>query len=91
LTPIAHVIRPLLASLKDSADLPASLSALRSAWPAVPKGRNRIGGIYLSTERFAIPCNLTGQQLIDAGIALINAERVGLDLQAAQAQGTAHN
>lgn len=84
---IAHLIRPVLASLKarpdfDGIDFSASV---------------RMAGVSGSSAvavEFVFPTNAllayqdydcTGQQLINLGFVLINGERVSLDLQSAEA------
>jgi hypothetical protein len=88
---IAHLIRPVLAYLKDRTDFDGidfSTTVRLAADPASD-------GSPLAVE-FILPLKLlsayadfdsTGQQLIDASFVLINGERVSLNLQAAEAQG----
>jgi hypothetical protein len=81
---VAHVIRPVLASLKtrpdfDGIDLSTSvrLAAGTSA-----------GAVEFIFPTAALLCyeryDCTGQQLINQGFVLINGERVSLDLQSAE-------
>jgi hypothetical protein len=87
---IAHLIRPVLAYLKqehgdfDGVDFSASLR--------LGAGQTSDGGAV--AVEFILPQNMlrayeqfdcTGQQLIDSGFVLINGERVGLNLQIAEA------
>ena len=88
---ISHLIRPLLGYFKDdsqfdginfSANIHLSTKTAANASP-------------IAVEFFfpfkALRCyqsyDCTGQQLIDSGTVLINGERVGLDLQVAEATG----
>jgi len=84
---VARLIRPVLAYFKDSADF-AGFNFSTTV---------RVAGEGDSSEsvEFILPMaalrsyalyNLTGQQLLDAGVVLINGERAGLDLQVAEAQ-----
>lgn len=88
---IAHLIRPALEYFKDDRgdfdgiDFSASVRV----------GADDAGGSPVAVE-FIFPLNMlrnykqfdcTGQQLIDSGFVLINGERVGLDLQIAEAGG----
>jgi hypothetical protein len=87
---IAHLIRPVLASLKtrpdfDGIDFSTSVRLAGASGGAV-------------AVEFVFPTNAlvgyqdydcTGQQLINLGFALINGERVSLDLQSAEANATA--
>jgi hypothetical protein len=89
---VAHLIRPVMGYLKDASgfdgvDFTTSLHLSGKI----------AGGSSEAVEFFfplaALHCyeqyDCTGQQLIDAGTVLINGERVGLDLQTAQA-GSVH-
>lgn len=86
---IAHLIRPVLAYFKDRRDFDGInfSTTVRFASDQNP------GGSPLAVE-FIVPLNLlnvyanydsTGQQLIDAGFVLVNGERIGLNLEAAEA------
>ena len=80
---VSHLIRPLVGELpKDPGFDGVNISTTA-----------RAGGASLSVEYFlpftAMRCfaryDCTGQQLIDAGVILINGERAKLDLQIAEA------
>jgi hypothetical protein len=89
---VAHLIRPVLAYFKDSADFTGVdfSTTVRLAGSAEGEASESVEFILpLSALRTYSQYNLTGQQLLDAGVVLINGERVGLDLQTAEAQGTA--
>jgi hypothetical protein len=86
---ISRLIRPVLVSFKDRSDFDGiDFSAtVRLA------SDEKEGGSPLAIE-FIFPLkplnlyadfDFTGQQLIDAGFVLLNGERVGLNLQAAEA------
>ena len=88
---IAHLIRPVLASLKTRPDFDGIdfSTSVRLA------GSSSAGAVAVE---FVFPTNVliayqdydcTGQQLINLGFVLINGERVGLDLQSAEASLTA--
>ena len=86
---ISHLIRPMLAHFKNdsSFDGIGFSTSLRS-------GSDKDGTSSEAVEFFlpfaALRCyeryDCTGQQLLDAGVVLINGERVGLELQAAEAR-----
>ncbi|MGO9619190.1 MAG: hypothetical protein ACLP6W_22600 [Bryobacteraceae bacterium] len=86
---IAHLIRPVLAYFKDSADF----TGIDFSTTVRLAGAAREGGVAvefifpLSALRSYEQYDLTGQQLLDASIVLINGERAGVDLQAAEARG----
>jgi hypothetical protein len=89
---VAHLIRPVLAYFKDSADFTGIdfSTTVRLAGRAEGEGSESVEFIFpLSVLRSYSQYNLTGQQLVDAGVVLINGERVSLDLQTAEAQGPA--
>ncbi len=88
---VAHLVRPTLAYFKDEPKFDGigfSTTVHVAAKPAA-------GSISEAVEFFfpfsALRCyekyDCTGQQLIDAGTVLVNGERVGLDLQVAEAGG----
>ena len=88
---IAHLIRPVLASLKTRPDFDGIdfSTSVRLAGAS--------GAAAVAVE-FVFPTNVllayqdydcTGQQLINLGFVLINGERVSLDLQSAEASVTA--
>ena len=86
---ISHIIRPALAYFKQDPDFDG-ISFSTSVHVA---GKSAAASTSQAVEFFfpfsAMRCyeryDCTGQQLIDAGTVLVNGERVGLDLQAAEA------
>jgi len=88
---VAHLVRPVSACFKDSADFTGidfSTSIHVAGTKGDGEGSQAVEFIFpLSALRSYAEFDLTGQQLIDAGVVLINGERVGLDLQAAEAYG----
>ncbi len=86
---VVHLVRPVLAYFKDDsiADGIVFSSTIRLA------GKTAEGASHLAVEFFFPLAALrryeqydcTGQELINAGFVLINGERVGLDLQSAEA------
>ena len=88
---VAHLIRPVLAYFKDSADFTGidfSTTVRLPGASAEGEGGTAVEFIFpVSALRRYEQYDLTGQQLIDAGIVLINGERAGLDLQSAEAYG----
>jgi hypothetical protein len=89
---VAHLIRPLLAYFKDSADFTGidfSTTIRLAGAGAEGEGSESVEFIFpLGSLRSYAQYNLTGQQLLNAGVVLINAERVSIDLQTAEAQGS---
>lgn len=86
---VAHLIRPVLAYFKDDAAF-TGIDFSTTVRIAAAKGADEPGvavefvlslASLLSYERF----DLTGQQLLDAGVVLIDGERAGINLQAAEA------
>ncbi len=86
---VARLVRPVLAYFKNSADFSGidfSTTVRLAGGTAENGGGTAVEFIFpLSTLRRYEQFDLTGQQLIDASIVLINGERVGLDLQSAEA------
>jgi hypothetical protein len=86
---IAHLIRPVVAYLKSGADFDgidfSTTVRLAGDQPAdtTPLAVEFI--FPLAMLRSYAQFDSTGQQLIDAGFVLINGERVGLNLQLAEA------
>ena len=89
---VAHLIRPVLAYLKDRSDFEGIDF---SATVKVAPGSDEVSSLAVE---YIFPVKLlnsyadfdcTGQQLIDAGFVLINGERVSLNLQAAEAGSAA--
>lgn len=88
---IAHLIRPVLAYFKDASDFNGIDFSTTIRFPGGAEGGagESVEFIFpLTALRSYSQYNLTGQQLVDAGVVLINGERVSLDLQAAEAQAT---
>ena len=88
---VAHLIRPVTGYFKDSGDFTGidfSTSVRLAGVRAEGEGSEAVEFIFpLTALRSYAQFDLTGQQLIDAGIVLINGERAGLDLQSAEAFG----
>ena len=86
---ISHLIRPVLASLKAAQDYDG-IDFSTSVRPA-GAGSNSGQSVEFIFPTAALNCyeqyDCTGQQLINQGFVLINGERVGLDLQGAEAAG----
>ncbi len=87
---LAHLVRPLLAYFKgeqqfDGISLSTTVHAAGKT--AASGGTSQAVEFFfpLSTLRCYEAYDCTGQQLLDGGTILINGERVGLDLQAAEA------
>jgi hypothetical protein len=81
---IAHLIRPVMTALKnpdfDGIDFSTSVR-----FAGAPEGTAIEFILPLDALRSYQDYDLTGQQLISKGVVLINGERVGLDLQTAEA------
>ena len=88
---IVHLIRPVLASLKEKGDfsgLDFSTTVHLAGTVNEGSGGEAVEFIFpISALRAYAAYDLTGQQLLDAGFVLINGERVGVDLQSAEASG----
>ena len=88
---VAHLIRPVAAYFKDSADFTGidfSTTARLAGARAEGDGSEAVEFLFpLGALRSYAQFDLTGQQLLDAGVVLINGERVSLDLQIAEAGG----
>jgi hypothetical protein len=84
---IAHLIRPVLASLKTKPDFDGINFSTSVRTAAAGAGGGQSVEFIFPTG--ALACyeqyDCTGQQLINQGFVLINGERVGLDLQNAEA------
>jgi hypothetical protein len=84
---IAHLIRPVLASLKSRSDFDGMdfSTSVRLAGSAGDSAQ----AVEFIFPTAALACyeqyDCTGQQLINQGFVLINGERVGLELQSAEA------
>ena len=88
---VAHLIRPVLACFKDSANfmgIDFSTTVRLAGANAEGEGGEAVEFLFpLGALRGYAQFDLTGQQLLDAGVVLINGERAGLDLQTAEGQG----
>ena len=86
---VAHLIRPVLACFNDSADFTGidfSTTVRLAGAKAEGEGVEAVEFVFpLGTLRRYAQFNLTGQQLLDSGVVLINGDRAGLDLQTAEA------
>jgi hypothetical protein len=93
---IAHLIRPVLAYFKADPKQDPEFDGIGFSTTIHLTGKTQPSQGSVAVELFfplsALRCyetyDCTGQQLIDAGIVLINGERVSLDLQIAE--GAAH-
>jgi hypothetical protein len=78
---ISHLIRPLMAMVPRDSDFDGVVFS-----STVPAASESIEFFLLLSElRRYEEYDLTGQQLINSGFVLINGERVGLELQSAEA------
>lgn len=84
---IAHLIRPVLAALKTPCDFEGIDFSTSVGAAGAPGGNGTAVEFLFTAESLSSYRNfdLTGQGLIQAGVVLINGERVGLELQAAEA------
>lgn len=88
---VAHLVRPALAYFKDE----PKFDGIGFSTTVHVAGKSAAASTSQAVEFFfpfsALRCyekyDCTGQQLIDAGTVLVNGERVGLDLQVAEAGG----
>src|SRR5579859_2473343 len=86
---VAHLIRPVLAALKPRPDFDGIdfSTSVRLAGAA-----GSVESVEFIFPDAALSCyeayDCTGQQLVNQGFALINGERVSLDLQSAEAGST---
>jgi hypothetical protein len=86
---IAHLVRPVLAYFKDASDFDGidfSTTIKGSGDKAGPVAESVEFILPISALRCYAQYDCTGQQLLNAGFVLINGERVGLDLQIAEAR-----
>lgn len=86
---IAHLIRPVLAHLKDSSDFDGIdfSTTVKLAPDAADTSPVAVEFIFpLKLLSVYADFDATGQQLIEASFILINGERVSLDLQVAEAE-----
>lgn len=88
---IAHLIRPVLGYFKDDSQFDGLGFSSTLHLSTKPGGAGNSQAVEFFFPFAALRCyehyDCTGQQLIDAGAALINGERVGLDLQIAEGSG----
>ena len=78
---VSHLIRPLVAILPKDSDFDGILFS-----STVPGASQSVEFFFpLSELRYYADYDLTGQQLINSGLILINGERIGLELQSAEA------
>ena len=85
---VAHLIRPVIAYFTDRSDFEGIdfSTTVRLATASDDGGSLAVEFIFpLKLLRSYADFDSTGQQLIDSGFVLINGERVGLNLQAAEA------
>lgn len=84
---ISHLVRPILSYFKDSSgfdgiDFSTTIKITGDKEGAHAESVEFV--LPLSAMRCFVEYDCTGQQLLNAGIVLINGERVGLDLQVAE-------
>ena len=86
---VAHLIRPVLAYFREGAGFTGidfSTTVRLAGDNAEATRTEAVEFIFpLSALRSYEQFNLTGQQLLDAGVVLINGERAAVDLQTAEA------
>jgi hypothetical protein len=86
---ISHLVRPILAYFKDSSGFEGIDFSTTIKFSEDKEGANA-ESVEFVLPMAALRCyeqyDCTGQQLLNAGIVLINGERVGLDLQVAEAR-----
>jgi hypothetical protein len=86
---IAHLVRPVLAYFKDSSEF-NGIDFSTTIKSSQAKGAASVESVEFILPLAAMRCfeqyDCTGQQLLNSGIVLINGERVGLDLQVAEAR-----
>ena len=87
---VSHLIRPVLAHLPNRAGLDG-VDFSTTVRPAGAPPDSSSLSVEFVFPQIALTCyekyDCTGQQLIDQGFVLVNGERVGLELQAAEAGG----
>jgi hypothetical protein len=89
---IARLVRPIMAYFKEDSDF----DGIDFSVTIRPAASSAEAGSPLAVEYiFSVPAlrsyeqyDSTGQQLINSGFVLINGERVGLDLQAAESRSS---
>jgi hypothetical protein len=86
---IAHLIRPLVAHFKDDQQFDGIGFSTTVHIPGKTAATSTSQAVEFFFPLAALHCyeryDCTGQQLIEAGSVLINGERVGLDLEIAEA------
>ncbi len=84
---ISHLVRPLLAYFKNDSTFDGFAISTSLRLEGEKAGSSEAVEYFLPFA--ALHCyeryDCTGQQLLDSGVVLINGERVGLELQAAEA------
>jgi hypothetical protein len=85
---VAHLVRPVLGYFKDDSQFEGLGFSTTLHLAAKPAAGTTSQAVEFFFPFAALRCyeryDCTGQQLIDAGTVLINGERVGVDLQAAE-------
>jgi hypothetical protein len=87
---ISHLVRPLMALFKDPPNFDGVdfSTALRTTGQVEGTSSEAVEFVFpFGAMRCYENYDCTGQQLIDSGVVLINGERVGLQLQTAEADG----
>ena len=89
---IAHLVRPVLGYFKDDPQFDGVSFSTTVHVAGKPSSASKSEAVEFFFPFSALRCyeryDCTGQQLIDAGTVLANGERIGLDLQGAEAAGT---
>jgi hypothetical protein len=85
---ISHLVRPILAYFKDSSDFDGIdfSTTIKTGDKASASAESVEFILPMSALRCYEQYDCTGQQLLNTGFVLINGERVGLDLQVAEAR-----
>ncbi len=87
---IAHLIRPVASYFKDDQNFDGVNFSTTVHLPGKSPASSTSEAVEFFFPLTALHCyekyDCTGQQLIEAGTVLINGERVGLDLQAAESR-----
>lgn len=88
---LSHLIRPVLGYFKDDSQFDGIGFSATIHLATKPTANASSVAVEYFFPFEALRCyesyDCTGQQLIDSGTVLINGERVGLDLQVAEASG----
>lgn len=83
---ISHLVRPVLAYFQDDSSFDGIDFSTTVKGPALDKSVSVEIFLPFTTMRCYGQYDCTGQQLLNAGIVLINGERSGLDLQAVESK-----